>query len=395
MITIVLRIELRQHVGPPCKPIVNIGNKVKKGELIAQPQGLGANIHVSVYGSVVDINDTSVFIEADENQPDEYVKIKDTENHLEAIKEAGIVGAGGAGFPTHVKLKGDLTGGCIIANAAECEPVLGHNIKFLEENPEVLIRGLKYMLEITNADKAYIAIKTKYRKAMLALGKACKDEPKVEVKYLPDMYPAGDERVIIRELLGVELKPGALPMEANAVISNVETVKRIVEAIEDRKPFISKDLTVAGRVKGAENKGKVFMDVPIGMPIKYFIDKCGGYIEPYGEIVIGGPFTGRHGQEDSPVTKTLGGILVSMPLPKESRKLGIIACECGAQEDRLKEIASLMDAEVVAEVKCKRMIEVNGRFRCDLPGICPGQAQKVLQLKSQGAEAVLIGNCED
>lgn len=395
MITIVLRIELRQHVGPPCKPIVNIGDKIKKGELIAQPQGLGANIHASVYGSVVDINDNSVFIEADENQPDEYVKIKDTETHLEAIQEAGIVGAGGAGFPTHVKLKGDLVGGYIIANAAECEPVLGHNIKFLEENPGVLIRGLKYMLEITNADKAYIAIKTKYTKAMLALGKACKDEPKVEIKYLPDMYPAGDERVIIRELLGVELKPGALPMEANAVISNVETIKRIVEAIEDRKPFISKDLTVAGRVKGSENKGKVFMDVPIGMPIKYFIDKCGGYIEPHGEIVIGGPFTGRHGQEDSPVTKTLGGILVSMPLPKESRKLGIIACECGAQEDRLKEIASLMDAEVVAEVKCKRMTEVNGRFRCDLPGICPGQAQKVLQLKSQGAEAVLIGNCED
>ena len=395
MITIVLRIELRQHVGPPCKPIVNIGDKIKKGELIAQPQGLGANIHASVYGSVVDINDNSVFIEADENQPDEYVKIKDTETHLEAIQEAGIVGAGGAGFPTHVKLKGDLAGGYIIANAAECEPVLGHNIKFLEENPGVLIRGLKYMLEITNADKAYIAIKTKYTKAMLALGKACKDEPKVEIKYLPDMYPAGDERVIIRELLGVELKPGALPMEANAVISNVETIKRIVEAIEDRKPFISKDLTVAGRVKGSENKGKVFMDVPIGMPIKYFIDKCGGYIEPHGEIVIGGPFTGRHGQEDSPVTKTLGGILVSMPLPKESRKLGIIACECGAQEDRLKEIASLMDAEVVAEVKCKRMTEVNGRFRCDLPGICPGQAQKVLQLKSQGAEAVLIGNCED
>ena len=84
-----------------------------------------------------------------------------------------------------------------------------------------------------------------------------------------------------------------------------------------------------------------------------------------------------------------------MPLPQESKKLGIIARECGAQEDRLKQIASLMGAEVVAEEKCKRMTEVNGRFRCDLPGICPGQAEKVLKLKSQGAEAVLIGNCED
>lgn len=391
----ILRIELRQHVGAPCKPIIEVGCEVKKGELIAEPQGLGANIHSSIYGKVVEITDTSIFIEADEKQPEEYVKIRNTDNNLEAIKEAGIVGAGGAGFPTHIKLQGDIVGGYVIANAAECEPVLGHNIKFLEENPEVLVRGLKYMLDITKAKEAYIAIKPKYKKAIIALGKACKNESNVHIKYLPDMYPAGDERVIIRELLGVELEPGKLPSEAKAVISNVETIKRIVEAIEDRKPVITKDITVGGRVVGAENKGHVFMEVPIGMPIKYFIDKCGGYIKPYGEIVIGGPFTGRHGEEGSPVTKTLGGILVSMPFPQETRKLGIIACECGAQEERLKEIASQMGAEVVAEEKCKRMTEVNGRYRCDLPGICPGQAEKVLKLKSQGAEAVLIGNCED
>lgn len=391
----ILKIELRQHVGAPCKPVVEVGAEVKKGQLIAEPQGLGANIHASVYGKVVEVTDVAILIEAHENQPEEYVKIKDTETHLEAIKEAGIVGAGGAGFPTHVKLNVDLTGGYIIVNAAECEPVLGHNVELMEKNPEILVKGLKYMLDITKADKAYIAVKPKYKKAIISLGKACKNEDNIEIKYLPDMYPAGDERVIIRELLGVTLVPGQLPIEAKAVVSNVETVKRIVEAIEDRKPFITKDITVGGRVHGAENHGKVFMDVPIGMPVVHFIEECGGFIKPFGEIVLGGPFTGRHGEEESPVTKTLGGILVSMPLPQESKKLGIIACECGAQEDRLKQIASLMGAEVVAEEKCKRMTEVNGRFRCDLPGMCPGQAEKVLKLKSQGAEAVLIGNCED
>ncbi len=391
----ILKIELRQHVGAPCKPVVEVGAEVKKGQLIAEPQGLGANIHASVYGKVVDVTDAAILIEADKNQPEEYVKIKDTETHLEAIKEAGIVGAGGAGFPTHVKLNVDLTGGYIIVNAAECEPVLGHNVELMEKNPEILVKGLKYMLDITKADKAYIAVKPKYKKAIISLGKACKNEDNIEIKYLPDMYPAGDERVIIRELLGVTLVPGQLPIEAKAVVSNVETVKRIVEAIEDRKPFITKDITVGGRVHGAENHGKVFMDVPIGMPVVHFIEECGGFIKPFGEIVLGGPFTGRHGEKESPVTKTLGGILVSMPLPQESKKLGIIACECGAQEDRLKQIASLMGAEVVAEEKCKRMTEVNGRFRCDLPGMCPGQAEKVLKLKSQGAEAVLIGNCED
>lgn len=390
-----ISIQLKQHVGAPCIPIVNKGDNVKKGQLIAKPQGLGANIHSSVYGKVIDIEENSITIEPDENQPEEYLKIKETDNYLEAIKEAGIVGAGGAGFPTHVKLNVDLNGGYIIANAAECEPVLNHNVVLMEENPEIIVRGLKYMIEITNASKAYIAIKPKYKKAIIALGKACKDENNIEIKYLPDMYPAGDERVIIRELLGITLQPGQLPLEANAVVSNVETIKNIVEAIEDRKPVITKDITIGGRVKGAENNGKVFRDVPIGMPIKHYIDECGGYVEPHGEIVLGGPFTGKHGEEETPITKTLGGILVAMPFPHEIRKIGVIACECGAEEARLREIAESMGAEVVAVTKCKRMIEVNGRYRCDMPGICPGQAEKCLKLKSEGAQAVLMGGCED
>jgi len=171
--------------------------------------------------------------------------------------------------------------------------------------------------------------------------------------------------------------------------------KNIVEAIEDRKPVITKDITIGGRVKGAENHGKVFKNVPIGMSIKHYIDECGGYIEPHGEIVLGGPFTGKHGEEESPITKTLGGILVAMPFPQDIRKVGIIACECGAEESRLREIAQAMGAEVVSETKCKRMTEVNGRYRCDMPGICPGQAEKCLKLKSEGAQVVIMGGCED
>ncbi len=387
-------LQLKQHVGGPCKPIITVGEEVKKGQLIAIPEGLGANLHASVYGKVVDINETEIVVDAYENQPDEYMKIKETESYLEAVKEAGIVGSGGAGFPTHVKLKVDLKDGCVIANAAECEPILGHNVALMEDHPEIIVKGLKYAMEITSASKGYIAVKPKYKKAIIALGKACKSEQNIEVKFLPDMYPAGDERVIVRELLGVELKPGQLPLEANTVITNVETLKNIVLAIEERRPVITKDITVGGRVKDAK-EGKVFFDVPLGMPIKYYIEKCGGYEAPYGEIVLGGPFTGRSGKEDAPVNKTLGGILVSMPFPNEKRKVGIIACECGAQEDRLKEIAEGMGAEVVGETKCKRMTEVNGRYRCDLPGSCPGQTEKVLYLRKQGAEVIITGTCED
>ncbi|SHJ70955.1 proline reductase-associated electron transfer protein PrdC [Paramaledivibacter caminithermalis DSM 15212] len=389
-----ITILLKQHIGKEAKPIVKIGEEVKKGQLIAMPQGLGANIHSSVFGKVIEIDDSRIIIEAYEDQSGDYVKIKDTKDNLEAIQDAGIVGAGGAGFPAHIKFNANLEGGCIIVNAAECEPTLNHNILLLEENPDIVIRGLKIVMEITNAARGYIAIKPIHKKALIAVAKACRNEENIEVKFLPNMYPAGDERVIVRELLGIVLNPGQLPIEANAIISNVETLKNVALAIDERKPVITKDITVGGRLRNA-SKGKVFFDVPIGIPVNYYIKECGGYIEPYGEIVIGGPFTGKHGEESTPITKTVGGILVSMPFPREKRKIGVIACECGAQEKRLEEIAHYMGGEVIATTKCKRMIEVNGRYRCDKPGTCPGQAEKVLYLKKQGAEVVLTGTCQD
>jgi proline reductase-associated electron transfer protein PrdC len=310
------------------------------------------------------------------------------------IREAGIVGAGGAGFPTAIKYKTDLKGGCVIANAAECEPILDHNTKMMELHPEYVVEGLKYVMEITNADKGYIAIKPVHKKACIAMGRACKNEPNIEVKFLPNMYPAGDERVIVREIMGVELEPGQLPLEANAVISNVETLKNVYFAIKDRKPVITKDVTVGGRVVDAI-EGKVFFDQPLGMPVGHYIETAGGYIEPHGEIVIGGPFTGKKGEESTPLTKTSGGILVAMPFPQETRKVGILECECGANEARLREIAEEMGAEVVSTAKCKRMVEVNGRYRCDKPGCCPGQAETILGLRKEGAEVVLTATCQD
>lgn len=385
---------LSQHVGAPCQAIVEVGEEVKRGQLIATPTGLGANIHSSVSGKVIEINEKSIIIDALEEQSEDFIPIKESDDHLELIKEAGIVGSGGAGFPAHVKFNIDLDGGYFIANATECEPLLAHNIHILEEDPELMVRGMKYIMKLINADVGYIGIKLKNSKAIKALNKVLKPEDNITVKILTDMYPAGDERVMIRELRGVELEPGQLPSVTNSVVSNVETIKNVANAIELRKPVIDKDLTVAGRVQGAK-EGKVYIDVPMGYPVKKYIDLSGGYIKPYGEIVLGGPFTGKHGEEDSPITKTLGGIIVAMPFPEESRKVGILACECGAQEDRLKEIASGMGAEVVAEVKCNRMVEVNGRWRCEKPGICPGQASTILDLKKQGAEVVLVGSCGD
>ena len=387
-----IHIPLKQHVGGPCQAIVNVGDHVKRGQLVAVPAGLGANIHASLSGVVEEITEMDIVVKLDKEQTDDYVRLEKTDDYLQKIKDAGIVGVGGAGFPTGIKFSTQIPGGYLIANAAECEPILWHNVKFMEEQPEVLVRGMKYIMELTGAKEGYIAIKTKYRKALLALGKACKNEPNISIKILPNMYPAGDERVIVRETLGVILQPGQLPLEANAIISNVETIKHVVNAIEDDKPLIDKDLTVGGRVQNPS----IFLDVPIGLPISVFIERAGGYINPHGEIVRGGPFTGRPAQENEPINKTTGGLLVAMPYPQEREKVGILICECGAQEERLRQIADGMGAEVVSVQMCKRMKpDKNGRLRCELPGICPGQAEKVLKMKKDGAKAVIAGTCQD
>ncbi len=386
-----IKIPLKQHIGPNNKAIVISGNRVNRGELIAIPEGLGANIHSSFSGKVKSIDDNCIIIKADKEQSNDYIKINEDKNLLNMIKQAGVVGAGGAGFPTHIKLDIDLNGGCVILNACECEPLINHNIKRIEKDVSLIIRGLKYAMDISNAGKGYIAIKPKNKNALIALANEIKGIHNIEIKYMPDLYPSGDERVITKEVLGIKLKPGELPSVANAVVLNTETIRNISLAIEERRPVITKDLTIGGRVESGE---RVLFDVPIGIPVENLIANSGGYIDPYGEVLLGGPFTGRPGSEKSPIVKTLGGVFVTIPLPNDTRKFGVIGCECGADIARLKELVSKLGGQTIAETNCKRMVDVNGRLRCDEPGVCPGQAEQVLKLKKMGVESIMVGTCE-
>lgn len=388
-----VRILLNQHIGNAAVPIVREKDEIMRGQLIAKPKGLGANIHSSVNGIIEKITDTAIEIKAFQQQSESFIKIKETKNYIEAIKEAGVVGAGGAGFPTHVKLDTQLDQGIVIANAAECEPTLKHNITLLEKNPQIVVRGLEYVMSITKAPQGIIAIKPKHKKALIGLAKVVKDKKNIKIKFLSNLYPSGDERVVLREILGVELKPGQLPLEANTIVCNVETLKNITLAIEERKPVIDKDITIGGRIQGCK-QGKALLNVPIGILAEHIIQKAGGYVEPHGEIIMGGAFTGVLGDEKSPITKTTGGVAVAMPFPKDTRNIGILACDCGAQEDRLLQIAKGMGATVVAMERCKRMKKVKDRYRCEKPGVCPGQAQTVINLKKHGADAVLVGTCQ-
>lgn len=386
------KILLRQHVGAPCEAIVKVGDKVKKGSLIAKPTGLGSNIFSSVYGNVTEITEDAIIIERDEDQPEEFVELEG-EDKLQLIKDAGVVGMGGAGFPTAIKLGTKVK--YILVNAAECEPLLHHNVDQMVDNTEMTVRGLKYVMEICGAEKGIFALKAKNQKAVDALVEGCKGDNSLDIHLLPDIYPMGEERAVVREVLGILLQPTDLPSVADAVVINVETLLRVAEAIELKKPCFSKNVTVVGKLNGGVEP-HVFMDVPVGTSVKELIERAGGIDGEYGEIIMGGPFTGKACELDTPITKTTGGIIVTQPFEDlKGEKMGLLVCACGGNEERMQDIAKKMNAEVVCVQKCKQAVDVKGNLKCENPGNCPGQALKVMNIKKAGAKHILIGNCTD
>lgn len=417
-----VQLLLRQHVGAPCEAIVKAGDEVKKGTLIAKPTGLGANIFSSVYGKVVEVTDDRIIIEPAAEQPEEFVPIDVSEDasKLDMVKAAGVVGLGGAGFPTGVKLNinlaetplGELNTeinpeidkvkepgkySYILINAAECEPGLEHNIRQIEEECDKIIRGVKYCMEMTNADKAIFAIKKKNQKAIKTLQAALADEPDITMHLMPDIYPMGEERAVVRECLGINLDTTQLPSAARAVVCNVETIAKIAEAIDEKKPCIEKNVTVRGKLNGG-NAAHVFMNVPVGTSVGELIERAGGIDGKYGEIIMGGAFTGKSTTEDAPITKTTGGIIVTVEFPDlHGANVGLLVCACGGSEERMREIAEKMNGKVVSVARCKQAIEnkPGAPLKCLRPGNCPGQVKNNMQFKKDKCEYIIIGNCSD
>lgn len=416
-----VQILLRQHVGAPCAAIVKAGDEVKKGTKIATPTGLGANIFSSVYGVVEEVLEDRIVIRPDEEQKDEFVpiEVEDENDKLALVKEAGIVGMGGAGFPTGIKLGINLAEtemaeldaeinpelpadfklehSYILINAAECEPGLEHNIRQIEEQSDKVVRGVKYCMEITHADKAIFAIKKKNNKAIEILRKAIANEAEISIHLLPDIYPMGEERAVVRECLGVNLTTMQLPSAARSVVVNLETAAKIAEAIDEKKPCITKNLTVRGKINGG-NHAHVFMDVPVGVSVGELIERAGGIDGVYGEIIMGGAFTGKATELDAPITKTTGGILVTIEFPDlHGANVGLLVCACGGSEERMREIAQKMNGKVVSVCRCKQAIEnkPGAPLKCLRPGNCPGQVKNNMQFKKDKCEYIIIGNCSD
>ncbi len=386
---------LRQHVGAPAEAKVSEGDLVSRGELIAcRPEGaLSANIFTSVSGKVASVDEEKIVIEESGTDFDTYLPLK-SEDPKSLIEESGIVGLGGAGFPTSVKLNAHFDeGGYVLVNAAECEPILSHNIARIEKEPEKLLAGLKIVMNLVNAEKGIIAIKGVHEEAIEDLKKVI-DDPNITVFPLDNIYPMGEERAIVRETLGILLEPEQLPMAANAIVINAETVFKIREAVEEKKPLIDKDMTVAGKLKD-DATIHVFLDVPLGTPVSEVFDMAGGLGPRYGELIMGGPFTGKRTSLETPVIKTTGGLLAAEEFFPGPEKIGLLVCACGADEARLRQQAESMGSEVVGVEFCKQARPVKASRKCENPGKCPGQVQKVMALKKAGAQAVLISNCTD
>ncbi len=217
---------------------------------------------------------------------------------IDTIQANGVVGAGGAGFPTYAKLKAQVE--YILLNGAECEPLLHKDKELMKRFPDEIVDGLKRVRECLGANEAVLGVKDKYHDVIEMFDARCDEN--MRVHHLPDAYPAGDEFVLVYEGTGRVIPPGGLPLHVGCVVMNVETILNIVHD----KPVTTKYLTVAGAV----NEPKT-VEVPVGVTIREVVDACGGAtVEPYA-VLTGGAMMGKlPASLDEPITKTTGGILV-------------------------------------------------------------------------------------
>lgn len=223
---------------------------------------------------------------------------------VEQIRDAGVVGAGGAGFPTHIKAAGKAE--IVLANGAECEPLLRVDRLMMQHYPKQVVRGLKAVIEATGAKSGVLCLKKKYHDAIDSLKEAISGEPNIRLFLMESYYPAGDEQQIVYEVTGKVVPTGGIPLDVGAVVSNVSTLINIANAL-DGLPVVEKTVTVGGEVGRP-----VTLRVPIGTPIRRLIEAADGPTSLDGyTIIIGGPATGKLCNDwDEPVTKTTGGVLV-------------------------------------------------------------------------------------
>lgn len=313
-----------QHRGKPAIPVVKAGDEVKVGQLIAEADGkMSSPIYSSVSGKVTKIDTylaadgrkyPSIRIESDGLMTVcEDIKppvVEDLDSLISAIHSSGIIGLGGAGFPTAVKLEGAKTHNLetVIVNGAECEPYLTCDARMMIDNPELIFEGVSLLKRyLPEAPKFVFGIETNKPECIEAIARIFADDASVSVMPLPTLYPQGAEKVLIHNTLGVTVPENKLPIELGILVINVTTLAFIAKYVKDGMPLTSRCVTVDGSaVKEPKN-----VIVPLGAKAADVIEFAGGLKCEAGKIIFGGPMTGVSVfSDEEPVIKTTGGIIV-------------------------------------------------------------------------------------
>lgn len=341
-------LAMGQHIGAPATPIVNVGDYVLVNQKVGNGEGfVTANIHSPVSGTVKAIEPRmlsngnkvmAVIIENDEK----YQMLEDSiecdnsrESILDAIKEAGIVGMGGAGFPAHVKLtpKNPDAIEYIIVNGAECEPYLTSDYRRMMECPEMIVEGLNIILSLFKNAKGIIAIEDNKMDAIINMRGYIKDYDRISIKTVYTKYPQGGERTLIKAVVDREINSKMLPADVGCIVNNIDTVCAIYNAVEKKKPLTKRIITISGDAINVPCN----LEVPIGTSISQLIEEAGGLKKEPEKIISGGPMMGTAIYDiNTPVTKGTSAILcfskdeVSLHEPSNCINCGRCASVCPA-----------------------------------------------------------------
>jgi electron transport complex protein RnfC len=314
-------IPLSQHLGKPCSPLVKVGDSVGLGQKIAVSEaGVSSCVHASICGKVIAIRDwphpvlgrcKTIIIEGDgtDRLPFTVYRLPDEINNLtpqqirDIVQEAGIVGMGGAGFPTHIKLNPPKPIDTLIINGAECEPYLTSDYRLMVEKTNEIFKSIELVKRCLGAKEVYVAIEEDKPEAIKAFTVY---RLPFTVKILKSFYPQGGEKQLIKNILGKEVPRGKLPFDVGVVVQNVATVFAIYEAVYLHKPLYERVVTVTG---SCVSRPKNLL-VRIGTPIKDSLAYCSLKEEP-AKIIIGGPMMGiSQYTEEVPIIKCSGGVIL-------------------------------------------------------------------------------------
>ena len=391
---------LSQHIGAPAHPVVEKGDRVLAGQRIAEATGfVSANIHASVSGTVKGIEKRltvtgtmadAIVIENDGLYEEiEWPKRKPLEEMtsqeiIDIVKEAGIVGMGGAGFPTHVKLspKEPEKIDYVIANCAECEPYLTSDYRRMMENPELVVGGLRAAVKIFPNAKGIIAVEDNKKDAIQLLKEAAKDDPNIQVVSLKTKYPQGAERMLIYAVTGRKINSSMLPADAGCVVNNCDTIVAIYRAVYEGKPLMHRIVTVTGdAVADPQN-----FHVCTGTNYRELIEEAGVFKQEPEKIVSGGPMMGFALYNlDVPVTKTSSALLC-MTKDEVSEYEETACINCGRCVEVCPEhlIPSHL-ADYANRHQEDRFEKANGMECCECgccSFICPARRQLTQSIKS-------------